>query len=98
MRQAALSKDAFPNSGGEQRVTPREETDKAGRRSKPSTLMRFVGLSGVAIASLMLIWFLLGVTGMVPSMIEIFGVPGLRFPAGIAISGLLAASIGFNKF
>ena len=72
--------------------------DKPSWRSKPSRLMRFVGVFGVAIASLMLVWFLLGLTGLIPSMIEIFGIPGLRFPAGIAISGLLAASIGFNKF
>ena len=98
MSQTTLSKDEFSDDGGEQQVVPRGEIDKTSTRSKPTKLMQFVGVTGLAIAALMLTWFLLGLTGLIPSMIEIFGIPGLRFPAGIAISGLLAASIGFNKF
>jgi hypothetical protein len=73
--------------------------NESSRRSlKPSKVLRFVGITGVTVASSMMIWFLAGLTELVPSMIDVFGIPGLRFPAGIAISGLLAASIGFNEF
>lgn len=59
---------------------------------------RGFGLIGVAAALLMLLWLIVGWTGMVPSMIDIFGIPGLRIPAGIAVGGLLMAAIGFNEF
>ena len=41
------------------------------------------------------IWFLLGLVGVVPSLVSVFGIPGLRIPASFAIAGLLIAAIGF---
>ena len=40
----------------------------------------------------------LGWLGLVPSLIEVFGMQGLRIPAGVAVGGLLLAAIGFNDF
>jgi hypothetical protein len=39
----------------------------------------------------------LGFTGLIPSMIDVFGVVGLRIPAGVTIAGLLLSAIGFHQ-
>lgn len=43
-------------------------------------------------------WLLLGLIPGIPSIIDVFGVTGLKIPAGIAIGGLLLAAIGFEDF
>jgi hypothetical protein len=63
---------------------------------KPS-VMRVIGFLGVAIAAPFFLWVPLGMTGLIPSMIDVFGVVGLRFPAAVTISGLLLAAIGFHQ-
>lgn len=67
----------------------------------PSPLARFrlaVGVLGLGVATVMFLWLLLGALGVMPSMIEVFGVTGLRIPTGAAVGGLLLAAIGFNEF
>lgn len=98
MNQTTISRDTVSNKGGKKGTNVIGIVESSRRYSKSSRILRFVGITGVTISSIMMIWFLAGLIGVIPSMIEIFGVPGLRFPAGIAISGLLAASIGFNEF
>jgi hypothetical protein len=44
------------------------------------------------------IWVPVAWVGLVPSMVDVFGVVGLRTPASITIGGLLLAAIGFHKF
>ena len=60
-------------------------------------LLRAAGFLGVAIAAPFFIWVPLGLIGLTPSMIDVFGVVGLRFPAAVTISGLLLAAIGFHE-
>ena len=55
----------------------------------------WVGRFGVLLAAPFGIWFLLGLLEGVPSMVQVFGVEGLRIPASIVISGLLIAAIGY---
>lgn len=98
MNQNTISRDTVSNKVGTARTNEIGNVRTSRRYSKTSRILHVVGITGVTISSIMLIWFLAGLTGVIPSMIEIFGVPGLRLPAGIAISGLLAASIGFNEF
>jgi hypothetical protein len=43
------------------------------------------------------VWLPLGFLEAVPSMLEIFGMLGLRTPASITIGGLLLAAIGFHE-
>ena len=64
-------------------------------RSKPRRILRVLGL-GMVVA--MLIWALLGLIPGIPSILEVFGVDGLKIPAGIVIAGLLLAAIGFEDF
>ncbi|QKX16620.1 hypothetical protein [Microbulbifer sp. YPW1] len=60
-----------------------------------SAKRRLLGYIGVALALPWAIWFLLGLTGLVPSLVSVFGIPGLRIPASCAIAGLLIAAVGF---
>ena len=74
-------------------------TDTLATRQNDSKqqLLRSVGWLGVIIAAPFFLWVPLGFTGLIPSMIDVFGVVGLRFPAAVTISGLLLASIGFHQ-
>ena len=56
---------------------------------------RWLGYLGVVLALPWAIWFLLGLVGLVPSLVSVFGIPGLRIPASFTIAGLLIAAIGF---
>jgi hypothetical protein len=42
-------------------------------------------------------WLPLGLLESVPSMVDVFGIPGLRVPASIVVGGLLLAAIGFYE-
>jgi hypothetical protein len=53
---------------------------------------------GLVMALPMLIWALLGLVPGIPSVIDVFGVSGLKLPAGILIAGLLLAAIGFEEY
>lgn len=64
-------------------------------RSKPRRILRVLGL---VMALPFLIWALLSWLPGIPSIIEVFGVTGLKIPAGIVIAGLLLAAIGFEDF
>jgi hypothetical protein len=56
-----------------------------------------LGLLGVSLAGAFLIWLLIGGYGWVPSMVEIFGVAGMRTPAAISVAGLLLAAVSFRE-
>jgi hypothetical protein len=62
-----------------------------------SQLLSVTGFFGVAIALPFFLWVPLGFLGLTPSMIDVFGVVGLRFPAAVTIAGLLLAAIGFHR-
>ena len=50
---------------------------------------------GLLIAAPFFLWFLLGLLGLVPSIVEVFGPAGVRTPASIVVAGLLIAALGF---
>ncbi|GAB2891948.1 hypothetical protein ACCI51_02530 [Microbulbifer echini] len=54
-----------------------------------------IGWIGLLITAPFILWGMAGLLGIVPSMLKVFGLPGLRIPAGITIFGLLIAAIGF---
>ena len=56
------------------------------------------GVLGLTVSALMLVWLPLGVIESVPSMVDVFGMDGLRVPASCAVGGLLLAAVGFNKW
>ncbi|UCH41863.1 MAG: hypothetical protein JSU67_09435 [Gammaproteobacteria bacterium] len=70
----------------------------AGRRPLQWRLLRLVGWVGVFVAIPFFVWVPAAWVGLVPSMVDVFSVVGLRTPASITIGGLLLAAIGFHKF
>ena len=60
-------------------------------------LRTVAGLVGCTLASFFLAWLLLGFVPGIPSMVDVFGVTGMRTPASITIVGLLLAAIGFYE-
>ena len=56
---------------------------------------RAVGWLGVGLALSFFGWLLVGLIPGIPDMVDVFGVEGLRTPAGVAITGLLMGAIGF---
>ena len=65
------------------------------RRIDRPRKLRILGYIGVLMALPFFLWLPLGFLYAVPSMIDVFGVPGLRIPAAITVAGLLIAAIGF---
>lgn len=55
----------------------------------------WVGRCGLLLAAPFAVWLVLGLFEAVPSMVQVFGVEGLRIPASLVISGLLIAAIGY---
>lgn len=49
----------------------------------------------MALVAPLAIWLPIGWLGWLPSMVEVFGVEGLRIPASVAVTGLLIAAVGF---
>ena len=60
--------------------------------------LRAIGWLGVLIAAPFFIWVPLATVTPLPSMVDVFGIVGLRIPASVTIGGLLLAAIGFHKF
>ena len=53
---------------------------------------------GIAMALPFFIWLPLGLMPSIPSIIDVFGIDGLKVPTGIVIGGLLLAAIGYEDF
>jgi hypothetical protein len=53
---------------------------------------------GIIFALPFFIWLPLSLLPTIPSMIDIFGMQGLRIPTGIVIAGLMLAAFGFEDF
>ena len=51
-----------------------------------------VAVVALTLPALFFGWLLVGVIPGVPSMVDVFGIPGLRWPAGAAVLGLLTAA------
>lgn len=56
---------------------------------------RFAGVLGVIISAAFLLWVPAGFIPAVPSLLDVFGLEGLRTPASFAVGGLVLAAIGF---
>ena len=62
------------------------------------TARRIIRLLGICMVLPFFTWLAIGWLPGIPSIIEVFGVNGLKIPAGIVIAGLLLAAIGFEDF
>jgi len=52
-------------------------------------------VAGLLLAIPVFLWFLLGLLGFVPSIVDIFGPDGVKIPAAVVVAGLLIAALGF---
>lgn len=69
------------------------------RADRPlDTLKKVARFVGIGLVAPFFIWLLLGVLPAVPSIIDVFGMSGLRVPTGIVIAGLMIAAFGFEDF
>jgi len=59
--------------------------------------LRIAGWVGVVVATPFFVWVPLGFTSFIPSMIDVFGIVGVRIPAAVTIAGLLLAAVGFHR-
>ena len=59
--------------------------------------LRVAGWIGVVVATPFFLWVPLGFTGLIPSMVDVFGIVGVRIPAAVTIAGLLLAAVGFHR-
>ena len=65
---------------------------------RPAYLSRLrfsLGVVGIVVAAAFFIWLLAGWFEWVPSMVDVFGVAGMRTPAAITVAALLLAAISF---
>ena len=44
------------------------------------------------------IWVVLGLVPSIPSIVDVFGIEGLKVPTGVVIAGLMLAAIGYEDF
>jgi hypothetical protein len=57
---------------------------------------RALGWIGVAVSMPVLAWSILGFLPGLPSIVDVFGIQGLRTPAAVTIAGLMLAAFGFH--
>ncbi len=55
-------------------------------------------LLGISMAVPFFIWVPLGLIPSIPSIIDVFGIDGLKLPTGIVIGGLMLAAVGYEDF
>ncbi len=60
-------------------------------------LRHILGFFGVAISVAVVAWLPLGWLGVVPSLMDVYGIEGLRTPASFLVGGLLIAALGFYE-
>ena len=53
---------------------------------------------GLAMALPFFIWAVLGLVPSIPSIVDVFGIEGLKVPTGVVIAGLMLAAIGYEDF
>ena len=78
-------------------VNDDKKTSLASDEGDTWSALRVVGWAGVVIAAPFFLWVPIGLTGLVPSMIDVFGLVGVRIPAAVTIAGLLLAAVGFHR-
>lgn len=61
-------------------------------------IKKLMRLLGISMAVPFFIWVPLGFIPSIPSIIDVFGVDGLKLPTGIVIGGLMLAAIGYEDF
>jgi len=67
-------------------------------RALLDTAKKIARILGISMAAPMFLWLLIGFIPLVPSIVDVFGMNGLRIPTGVVIGGLMLAAFGFEDF
>jgi len=67
-------------------------------KNQADKFKQILRLLGLSLAVPFFVWLPLGFLPAVPSIIDIFGIDGLKLPTSIVIGGLMLAAIGFGDF
>ncbi len=78
-------------------VNDNERASLADHKRSNVSALQVAGWIGVVVAAPFFLWVPLGFTSFIPSMIDVFGIVGLRIPAAVTIAGLLLAAVGFHR-
>jgi hypothetical protein len=62
------------------------------------TLKKVSRVIGISMALPFFIWVPLSLITSIPSIVDVFGIDGLKLPTGIVIAGLMLAAIGYENF
>ena len=68
------------------------------RSPRVEAIKKILRVLGVFMAVPFFIWLPLGLIPSIPSIIDVFGIDGLKLPTGIVIGGLMLAAIGYEDF
>ena len=68
------------------------------RKPFVETIKKALRIVGIALAVPFFVWVPLGFIPSIPSIIDVFGIDGLKLPTGIVIGGLVLAAIGYEDF
>jgi hypothetical protein len=74
------------------------EQPKNNRRALLEGIKKIARVVGVCMAAPVFLWLIVGFIPVVPSVIDVFGMGGLRIPSGVVIGGLMLAAFGFEDF
>jgi hypothetical protein len=69
---------------------PRPERHRTTRK-----LQSIARIAGLLMAAPIVLWFFLGLLGVTPSIVQVFGSAEVRTPAAVVVAGLLIAAMGF---
>lgn len=61
-------------------------------------IKKIARILGIVMALPFFLWLPLGLLPGVPTIIEVFGMDGLRYPTGMVIGGLVLAAFGFEDY
>mgnify|MGYP006111064995 CR=1 FL=1 len=67
-------------------------------RSRIDLIKTIARVLGISLALPFFLWVPLGLLPSIPSIIDVFGFDGLRYPTGVVIGGLMLAAFGFEDF
>ncbi|NND81854.1 MAG: hypothetical protein HKN50_05425 [Gammaproteobacteria bacterium] len=63
-----------------------------------NSIKKIARVLGVCLALPFFLWLPLGLLDAVPSIVDVFGMGGLRYPTAVVIAGLVLAAFGFEDF
>jgi hypothetical protein len=74
------------------------EMNYSNGRRRLDAAKKIARILGIFMAAPFFIWLLVGFIPAIPSIIDVFGMQGLRLPTGVVIAGLMLAAFGFEDF